>query len=135
MAAALESYKPGSIYILKRCPPLHGGAIKDRPVVIVRVLQQKGQVIVVAVSTSDEDPPADRVELPEKTVDPQTGLDKPSAAIPQWYFVVSPRRLGRKRIGQAPSDVFLKIEAGVRARVEAWFPPVRIDDEPAKEQS
>lgn len=134
MAAARESYQPGSIYILKRCPPLHGDEIKDRPVVIIRVVQRNCEVVVVAVSTSDENPPVDRVELPDKTVDPQTGLDRPSAAIPQWYFVLSPRRLGRKRIGQVPPDAFLRIEAGVRARVEAWFPPVRIDDGSAEEE-
>jgi len=90
--------RQGSIYWLQNCPPLDDDNEKDRPVIVVddpKTLKGGGPVIVIACSTKSRQSETDRIALPDKGAIPQTksGLNRPTWAIPRWFFPVERARL------------------------------------------
>lgn len=87
--------RQGGVYVLRDCPPLRGGAQKDRPVIVVSTPSKTGtpgEVIrVVACSTSaDEETDLDIIKLPtaDDTPSCRTGLWKSCYAVPEWHLLV-----------------------------------------------
>lgn len=120
-----RNIRPGAIHILPDCPPLHGEALKHRPVVVVGVSKSEPGIVIVAVSSQVRASVADRIRLPDRGSQPQTtsGLGRPSWAVPEWYMRVEASSLGEK-IGYIGGATLRRLVNAVIARIEAGFPPV-----------
>ncbi|HRK30339.1 MAG TPA: hypothetical protein PLD59_04610 [Tepidisphaeraceae bacterium] len=93
--------RQGDVYFLPNCPPLDGGSLKDRRVIVVTptdLIADDNDLIAVGVSTS---PPASgepAVEMLNTQHDPRarTGFTKPCWAILRWTLRVHVASLGKK---------------------------------------
>ena len=113
----------GEIFWLPDCPPLDGRGAKARPIVVLGEFIKGGKpLLIVAISHTASQPERDpdMIRLPDLQQSPQvkTGLNKPSWAIPRWWAVVSPERLGAS-VGYLSGDSLRKLIVAVTKRVDA----------------
>ena len=120
-----QSIRTGAIHILSQCPPLHGQELKNRPVVVIAVEPDKLDVLLVAVSTTVLSSVTDRIQLPDRSTQPQTtsGLKEPSWAVPEWYLRVQVQSLDKK-IGYISGVNLRKIAKAVQVHIAAGKRPV-----------
>jgi mRNA-degrading endonuclease toxin of MazEF toxin-antitoxin module len=90
---AIHRIRQGDIFWLDTCRPLHGEALKRRPVVIVTpdsVIEAAPTVLVVACTSTVFLSNATAIELPsrERTPQTRTGLNRRTWAIPAWLLPV-----------------------------------------------
>ena len=86
--------RQGDIFWLDNCRPLHGEALKRRPVVVITpdsLLETSPEVLTVACTSTVFPSDTTAVELPnrERTPQARTKLTKRTWAIPAWLVPVA----------------------------------------------
>ena len=116
----LTNIRQRQIYWLDDCEPLDGDADKDRPIIVLATpesLAKDDIILVVACSTHPRKKDKNRILVPSRHTEPETGLPSDCWAIPRWYFEINRFRLKVLK-GNCPLKLFVEVLKAAAAQQE-----------------